>query len=184
MSYETDITSGVAGDPVPGGGGSIANFEAGLGGPWSAGYSRIDIGGDLPGYQADAHVNFRLPGDWLFQLGASMGEVAQFPGGPRRNDFVGTTYSLIKSFRISSQWTFQASYTNVPNRLYAGELERPIASRLGYHLLTVSYSPRKEIGNTGCSLDAGLLRLTDIRPAGFNYLFAGVTYRFQVPRLL
>jgi len=206
MNYDSDIASGDVTELVPSGGGSIMDLECGLGGPWSAGYSRIYVGGDLPGFQADLHLNYRLPENWTFQIGTSMGEIAQFPGGPLRNDFSGVTYALIKSFRISRQWTFQASYTNVPNRSYVGPISRPVRSRFGYHLLTLSYTPTRsrESGHDASgaknsqnsigerprkklwpvSLDLGILRLTDIRPIGFSYLYAGLSYRFRVPRLL
>jgi hypothetical protein len=184
MNYESDLVSGDLAQPVPSGGGSIVNLEVGLGGPWSAGFSQINVGGDLPGYQSDVHVNFRLPGQWTFQLATSMGEIKQFPGGPLRNDFTGVSYALIKSFRISPRWRFQASYTNVPVREYFGPIQRPIRTRAGYHLLTVSYGLRSTEHRPRLSLEGGLLRLTDIRPIGFSYLYAGVAYRFQVPRLL
>lgn len=184
MNWDTDLVSGDLRAETPSGGGAIFTVECGLGGIWSLGYSQVNIGGDLPGYQADLHVNCRLPGQWTFQIGPSMGEVKQFPGGPMRNDFVGTSYSLIKSFRLSPQWRFQASYTNVPVRDYLGNIQRPIRARASYHLLTVSYSPSRDERRPRWAFEGGLLRFADIRPIGFSYLFGGVSYRFRVPRLL
>jgi hypothetical protein len=126
MSYKSDIQGPRFSDETPNGGGDIENLEIGLGGPWSVGYSRIGVRGDIPGSQSDVHVNYQLPGAWIVQVGASMGELSQFPEGPRRNDFNGTTYSLLKAFRLSRQWRFQASYTNVPVRAYEVAVDRPV----------------------------------------------------------